>query len=323
MTDPLERKINTDGSFVEKQVESFMQQYPGLRQKTTTRDYDGQPIPANNQLLNAVSPVRVTNDRTDGTTPEELQSSRPKGQVAVSDKTEKNDKGEYVARDKYDTILNAYEKSDSKHGLKVKENTLGNIQNYDNAELKKAIKDVADEGKKSFTDQGLPFFDDMKADSTFARDYASFRKGLDGKDPLKVRENTKGFFKETYKNQLDEVSKTFYSLGDDEMRYELSNGTISKEQMDKLVAMDNLLTTEGLQDYMQIGKELREDLGYGVVEIGSGASKYATKAKSKSTAKAGSKKASKFDYSKMFAFGTPATSVNKSLRALLEDAKFA
>ncbi len=262
MTDPLERKINTDGSFIEKQVESFMQQYPGLRQKTTTRDYEGQPIPANNQVLNSFSPIRVTTDRTDGTETQEVQSARPKGQIAITDKTEKNDKGDYVSRDKYDAVLNAYEKSDSKHGLNVKENTLGNIQNYDSEELKKAIKDVADEGKKAFETEGLPF-PDMRADSTFARDYASFKKGLEGKDPLKVREDTKSFFKTSYKNTLDETSRSFYTLGDDDMRTELENGTITKAQMDKIIALDDMLTANGLQDYLQVGKTLRAELGYG------------------------------------------------------------
>jgi hypothetical protein len=63
MTDGVERKVDTTKGYIDQQVQSIMQQYPGLRQKTTTRDYKGEPIPANNPVFNAISPVRVTNDR--------------------------------------------------------------------------------------------------------------------------------------------------------------------------------------------------------------------------------------------------------------------
>jgi len=63
MTDSTERKVDTTQNYFDQQVQSLMQQYPGLRQKAPTRDYRGEPIPANNPGLNAFSPVRVTNDR--------------------------------------------------------------------------------------------------------------------------------------------------------------------------------------------------------------------------------------------------------------------
>lgn len=63
MTDDLERKVDTSKGYFDQQVELLMQQYPGLRQKTNTRDYKGQPIPANNPVLNGISPVRITDDR--------------------------------------------------------------------------------------------------------------------------------------------------------------------------------------------------------------------------------------------------------------------
>lgn len=63
MGDTVERRIDVGQSYFDQQVQSLMQQYPGLRQKTPTRDYKGEPIPANNAIFNGISPVRVTTDR--------------------------------------------------------------------------------------------------------------------------------------------------------------------------------------------------------------------------------------------------------------------
>ncbi|MDB5177451.1 MAG: hypothetical protein JWN75_1119, partial [Candidatus Saccharibacteria bacterium] len=67
MTDDKERKINNDAGFIDKQVQSLIMNYPGLRQKVGTRDYRGEPIPANNPVLNSFSPFKITDDR--GTNP--------------------------------------------------------------------------------------------------------------------------------------------------------------------------------------------------------------------------------------------------------------
>lgn len=62
MTDDTQRKINTDAGFAERQVESLMQQIPGLRGKTTERTGpDGEPLKSQNPFLNSVSPVQVSN----------------------------------------------------------------------------------------------------------------------------------------------------------------------------------------------------------------------------------------------------------------------
>jgi hypothetical protein len=70
------------------------------------------------------------------------------------------------------------------------------------------------------------------------------------------------------------------------MREKLDDGTISKEQMDKVIALDNMLTEKGLQTYMQVGKTLRAELGYGTVESKSSGSK---KTSRKSTGRKSSK----------------------------------
>lgn len=76
MTDPNDRKLNTDKGYVDQQVQALMLQYPGLREKVPTRDYQGAPIPANNQVFNAVSPVRITNDRGVSPIDQELDAAK-------------------------------------------------------------------------------------------------------------------------------------------------------------------------------------------------------------------------------------------------------
>jgi hypothetical protein len=66
-TDDTMRKINTDASFVDKQVQNFMLAIPGLREHVPERlDANGVGIPAQHPGLNAVSPVRVTTEEPAG-----------------------------------------------------------------------------------------------------------------------------------------------------------------------------------------------------------------------------------------------------------------
>jgi hypothetical protein len=170
--------------------------------------------------------------------------------ISITDRTEKDSSGKYKTRDKYDAILDVYSGDVAK-----------NINSYDSNEIKKAISDVSGEAKKLFTDSNLPT-DGLRFDSRLAREYASFRKSIEGKNELEQIRKTQYFVKDTYKSTLDDVSKTFYTLGDDDMRAELQKGTISKGQMDKVVALDDMLTEKGLQSYYQVGKRLRYELGY-------------------------------------------------------------
>lgn len=70
MTDGTDRKLNTDTSYVNQQVQSFMLQYPWLRQKVDHRidPFTGQPLAANNPIFNNLSPVKITTDRGFGNT---------------------------------------------------------------------------------------------------------------------------------------------------------------------------------------------------------------------------------------------------------------
>jgi hypothetical protein len=183
--------------------------------------------------------------------------------VSITDKTEKDSSGKYKTRDKYDAIINAYE------GGKFEKN----VQKYDDKELRKAISDVSTEAKKEFETYGLPTINGIKFDSRLARNYASYKKGLEGKDELSASKATQSFFKDTYKSTLDDISKSFYTLGDSDMLKELQNGTITKAQMDKIIEVDNVLTSSGLQQYAQVGKTLRNQLGYGQIAVSSSKTK--------------------------------------------------
>lgn len=80
MGDGFERKLDTDKGWVDQQVQLLMQQVPGLRGKTETRDYGGAPIPTNNATLNAFTPVNVTNDRSGQVAAPTVAAGTRKGQ---------------------------------------------------------------------------------------------------------------------------------------------------------------------------------------------------------------------------------------------------
>jgi hypothetical protein len=64
IVDPVQRKIDTDGSLLDKQMQQLMMNIPGLSQKVPARtDQFGGEIPNQHRLLNAFSPNRVTTER--------------------------------------------------------------------------------------------------------------------------------------------------------------------------------------------------------------------------------------------------------------------
>ena len=61
--DPYQRKVDTDGSFLTKQIQQLMTQIPGLSQYVPARlGPNDVPIENTNRLWNAVSPVRATTE---------------------------------------------------------------------------------------------------------------------------------------------------------------------------------------------------------------------------------------------------------------------
>jgi hypothetical protein len=76
MSDDTERKVDTSKGNIDKQVQSLMLNYPGLRQKVGTRDYKGQPIPANNPILNSFAPFKITDQRATNPIDAELDANK-------------------------------------------------------------------------------------------------------------------------------------------------------------------------------------------------------------------------------------------------------
>jgi len=63
LTDPYQRQVDPDGSFLEKQLGFLATQIPGISQTVPARlDQFGNPIENQNRALNAISPIRVTNE---------------------------------------------------------------------------------------------------------------------------------------------------------------------------------------------------------------------------------------------------------------------
>lgn len=61
--DPYERKIDPDGSKLDKSLQSIMMSIPGMRNQLMPRvDSQGQPIAQQNRFLNLVAPAKVTNE---------------------------------------------------------------------------------------------------------------------------------------------------------------------------------------------------------------------------------------------------------------------
>ncbi len=63
LTDPYQRAVDPSGSTLDKQMQYFMMQIPGLAQKVPTRKSQlGTPIKNQNRVLNSVSPSKVTTE---------------------------------------------------------------------------------------------------------------------------------------------------------------------------------------------------------------------------------------------------------------------
>jgi hypothetical protein len=244
-----------------------------------------------------------------------MAGSKFKGSgVKIGDKTEKNAAGKYTSRSKYDAVIDAYYKKDG--SIKV--------NNYDNAELSKTIRDVAGEANKTLADMGLP---EVKADSRTAQIWAKYQKRLqDGKiSEIKKDYVQRGVIKDIYKTQLSKDVNDFYTISSDTaMRSAIEKGLVKKETLDKAIQFDDMMVASGLSPYSQIGKKLRSELGYS-----SPSSSKSTGGRRSSGRKSagrkgsrGGKKAAKFDYTKnLFDTGRGGSkATTASLRKILEQA---
>lgn len=66
LTDPYQRKVDTNANVLEQQVQQLFTQIPGLSMTVPARtDKSGEPIPNQNPVTNAFSPFKVTTERPD------------------------------------------------------------------------------------------------------------------------------------------------------------------------------------------------------------------------------------------------------------------
>ena len=202
----------------------------------------------------------------------------------------------------YEQIVDAY----SKRGDGIK------VGDYDQEELKASIQRVNTEARQLFEGRSLPT-DGIKFDSKFAEEYARFKKNSAGKDAIAKDKAESTFLKNTYKSQLDPIVKSFYNLGDEDMKEMLVNKDISLEQMDEVIRVDNILTQAGLQEDPQVGIKLRRLLGYSQI-AGSSSSGSSGSRRSSGRRTSSSSGRGKFDY-KLNGF----TSSNKQTRKTLTD----
>lgn len=322
MTDDVERKVDTTQGYFDQQVQAFMQQYPGLRQKTPTRDYQGQPIAANNQVLNAFSPVRVTNDR--GVSPLDAEQDAIK---LATDKAELLDKRQLKEVDNRsaDKIreaqkqlisqpgwneLTAEEKksglsrleSDIKAVEKLQYQADNHVGEYSGSYTGKSTKLTANQ--KTLVNDGVKLSKYVgKSDSTEAKtnkekyekafeDFNDPDNGYSRVEKVKKREELKRL---TVQKDYDEDTTMLHGMSKEDVWGFLSTYEDGKAAADKLLALDDALTAAGVQDKNKFRDK------YGNVAI---------RPKEKSSGKGGSK-------AKTVKGQAEAVSSERKLRALL------
>ena len=134
-------------------------------------------------------------------------------------------------------------------------------EEYGDVAIDKAIKTAGDDLNKRLRDSGLPV---IKVDEDLAYEYAKYREAIKDQNEIEVANKTRSLYTKAYKSQMDDLTQSFYKLSDDKMRSVIKQGKISKKQLSTAIAIDNLLTENGMQPYLRIGKTLRKELGYGI-----------------------------------------------------------
>lgn len=116
---------------------------------------------------------------------------------------------------------------------------------------------------------------------------------------LELNDKTKDLAINAYKAQLSDNERFITTLSDANILAAARNGQISKEELDRIIAIDNI--TKELGGSQIIGNKTRAALGYGALSSGSGGS------------------GKKRNY-KLNAFGDVSSSVSGNLRKLIEEA---
>jgi hypothetical protein len=341
MSDDKERKVDTSQGYFDQQVESLMQQYPQLRQKTGTRDYKGEPIAANNQVLNAFSPVRVTDDR--GTDPLDAEMDNIKASATEAFALDKRQKKELdsitapeVTKMQKDLIkdpryqeLSVDErkkvlqkaKNDITGSRKAEYMAKNNIGPWDPNYSGKEFK-LSKNEKRLAKGEAVDFLSN-DTDKTFAEKYddAVSNYSKDSKDwsPVERAKKQKEIDQLKIKKDFDNDTVSMYGMGKADL-YELINSDKNgKDMAKKVLAYGDALVAAGLAK----SNKFRDKYGdEDFIAAGTKAAAKSGTGKSKTTtgsSRSGGRGRTNFDL--YTSTGANPLSFEKSLRKLIQEAR--
>jgi len=313
--DDKERKVDTSQSYWNQQVESLMQQYPGLREKTATRDYKGEPIAANNQVFNGFSPVRVTKDR--GVDPVDAEKDRLKAGDVASVKLDKGQTAELSKitgpeiRREQEKLINSPEYKtltpDEKQSAMAK-------VSKDITAARKAEYMTANgiEGSAKLTGDQKNIVGGKVAGASTKKTYAdkydtavkTYEREKSKMSRLDQQDAEKNIASLKIKKDYDDDIISLYGRGKGEAYKFLNTDENGKAMADKLIAYGDALVDAGLATTNKFRDK------YGKVDI-------RPKETSKGTGKTGR---GVTDFS-LFTGALASGSVNKSLRSILESSR--
>lgn len=124
--DPLQRTTTQDAGAIQKQMEYFFMQIPGLRQSLPAKTgTTGEPIENKNRFINAISPARITTGNEKYRQAYEIQKNLPKAQEAKKEAIKLFIQGQ---DDKVKDMLRQYK-------MRIESD---DIKSYQKSQLKKA-----------------------------------------------------------------------------------------------------------------------------------------------------------------------------------------
>jgi len=255
MTDDTQRKVNTDAGFAAKQVESLMQQIPGLRQQTTARVNEyGEPIASQHPVLNAFSPVPVSTENPDGVLAYDTMVNRLK--------TKRDDKA-LLAKQKEDyksgnaSGLTDKQKAAVDRSIREDEVVKGltpvqrELYKYSKEDLESLLDGpnaknakVALDAKNSISSSKEAKTNKEKYEKAL-EDFNDPDNGYSRVEKVKKREELKRL---TVQKDYDEDTTMLHGMSKEDVYGFLSTYEDGKAMADKLLALDDALTAAGVQD---------------------------------------------------------------------------
>lgn len=124
LIDTTQRKVDSKGTFIEKQMQTLMLNIPGLSQKVPARlDNQGNPILNTNSTLNAFSPVKVTNSNAQL---EKFLNDKTILDMAVKEQQIADDKVKETVQPIYDQVMKLKQEGKLEDAQKLVDNLTDN-----------------------------------------------------------------------------------------------------------------------------------------------------------------------------------------------------